>query len=55
MSHLHVFPITHYLLIGSQREIPIFLFTCTGHEAAPLMFIYILFRDIDSCETAVLP
>jgi hypothetical protein len=54
MDHLQVFLVTHYLLIGLQHEIQIFLFTYTGHEVATLMFIYILFGDIDSCETTVL-
>jgi hypothetical protein len=43
-----------YLLIGLQRELHIFLFTYTGHEAATLMFIYILFGHIDACEITVL-
>jgi hypothetical protein len=51
MGYLQVFPGTHYLLTGLQCEIQTFLFTCTGQEAATLMFIYILFRVIDSCET----
>jgi hypothetical protein len=54
MGHLQVFLVTRYLLIGLQREIHIFLFTYTGHEAAMLIFIYILFGDIDSCVTTVL-
>jgi hypothetical protein len=54
MGHLHVFLVTHYLLIGLQREIRMFLFIYTGHEAATLMSIYILFGDIDPCGTTVL-
>jgi hypothetical protein len=49
-----MFLVTHYLLIELQREIHTFLFTYTGHEATMLMFIYILFGDIGSCETTVL-
>jgi hypothetical protein len=51
---MQVFLVIHYLLIGWQCEIHTFLFTYTGHEAAMLMFIYILFGDIGSCETTVL-
>jgi hypothetical protein len=54
MGHLQMFVVTYYLLIGLQREIHIFLFTYAGHEAARLMFIYILFGDIGSCQTTVL-
>jgi hypothetical protein len=54
MGHLQVFLVTHYLLIGLQREIHISLFTYTGHKAATVMFIYILFGDIGSCESTVL-
>jgi hypothetical protein len=54
MGHLQVFIVTHYLLIGLQREIDIFLFTYTGREAAMLVFIYILFEDIGSFETTIL-
>jgi hypothetical protein len=41
-GHLQVFPVTHYIT-GFKHEIPIFLFTYTGHEVATLMFIYMLF------------
>jgi hypothetical protein len=54
MGHLQVFVVAHYLLIGIQREIHIFLFTFTRHEVAMLMIIYILFGDTDSCEASVL-
>jgi hypothetical protein len=50
-GHLQVFLVTHYYITGLPREVPIFLFTYTGHEVATLMSIYILFRDIDSSET----
>jgi hypothetical protein len=46
MGHLQAFVVTHYLLVGLQREIHIFVFTYTGHEAATLLFIYILFGDV---------
>jgi hypothetical protein len=54
MGHLQIFPVTHYLLIGLQREIHIFLFTYTGHEAATLLFNDVLLGDIGSCEITVL-
>jgi hypothetical protein len=50
MGHLQVFQVTHYLLIGLQCELHIFLFTYTGHETATPMFIYVLFGDTGSCE-----
>jgi hypothetical protein len=53
-GHLHVFLVTHYYITGLQREISVFLFTFKGHKVAALMFIYILFRDIDSSETKIL-
>jgi hypothetical protein len=52
--NLQVFLDTHYYITGLQREIPMFLLTYTGHKVARLMFIYILFRDIDISETKIL-
>jgi hypothetical protein len=45
--------VSSYILLITefQSEIPIFLFTYTGHKMATLMFIYILIRDSDRYET----
>jgi hypothetical protein len=53
-GHLQLFLVTHYYTTGLQCEIHIFLLTYTGHKVATLMFIYILFRDIDISETKIL-
>jgi hypothetical protein len=49
-----MFLVTDYYTTGLQHEIPIFLFIYTGHNMVVLVFIYILFSDIDTSETEIL-